>query len=302
MGGLKRVSQRRNDALAQTGWQQVESLLAEHYREQGYVVEHCGTGRTGERFDGGIDLKLRRADEYVLVQVKHWNACKVPHNDVHQLLGLMVNEGATGAILVTSGEFTKAAIEAGARQGHVALIDGDELRSMLGPLPNVLASSGQAARAPAGRDSASGELLTTVVDRLASAAEDRIRHGGGRGRRRGNRDTGELVAKLMGAVLALAIGWYAIDRMTNALRVPRPMAPVANSSAPVRATPKVAESASQTVSSDPCIEVIDHHSGTIIDHCAPERRVRQPTAAEVREQQRRADEAIKVLEATTPEM
>src|SRR3546814_5441013 len=100
-----------------------------------YDVEHTGTGASGTKFDGGIDLKLRRGAEYVLVEAKHWNAFQVPHNVVHQLLGVMVNQGATGAIVVTSGEFTKAAIEAATRHGHVQLIDGAELRQMLGPIP-----------------------------------------------------------------------------------------------------------------------------------------------------------------------
>src|SRR6478672_9898917 len=138
MYGLKQVRQRRNDALSRVGWDQLESLLADHYRRQGYHVEHVGTGASGTRFDGGIDLKLRRDSEYILVQCKHWNAMKVTHNAVHELLGIMVNQGATGAILVTSGEFSKAAIEAGSRQGHVQLIDGDELRAMLGPVAEPL--------------------------------------------------------------------------------------------------------------------------------------------------------------------
>src|SRR3546814_11101965 len=60
-----------------------------------YDVEHTGTGASGTKFDGGIDLKLRRGAEYVLVEAKHWNAFQVPHNVVHQLLGVMVNQGAT---------------------------------------------------------------------------------------------------------------------------------------------------------------------------------------------------------------
>jgi hypothetical protein len=52
---------------------------------------------------------------------------------------------------------------------------------------------------------------------------------------------------------------------------------------------------------DPCHELIDWRSGTYIDHCkqgAPH----SPTAAEIRESQRKADEAIKVIEASTPDM
>lgn len=109
-----------------------EQLMADYYRDLGFAVEHCGTGGAAKRYDGGIDLKLRRDDEYVLVQCKHKTADQVTHNPVHELLGIMVNESATGAILVTSGEFTDAARRAGARHGHVQLIDGLELRSLLG--------------------------------------------------------------------------------------------------------------------------------------------------------------------------
>jgi len=132
---LKRVRNRRSDALSQMTWQALKTLLAVHYRGQGYAVEHVGTAVSGSRYDGGIDLKLRRGDEYVIVECKHWNARQVPHNVVHQLLGIMVNEGATGAIVVSSGEFTERAKEAAARRGEVQLVDGDALRAMLGPLP-----------------------------------------------------------------------------------------------------------------------------------------------------------------------
>ena len=138
--GLKAVRHRRDDALSRIGWDRLETLLAERYRREGYAVEHFGTGGSGQRFDGGIDLKLRKDDAYILVQSKHWNAYQVTHNAVHELLGVMVNQGATGAILVTIGEFTRAAIEAATKQGHVQLIDGDGLRAMLGPLPEPAAS------------------------------------------------------------------------------------------------------------------------------------------------------------------
>jgi len=68
-------------------------------------------------------------------EIKRWTANQVPHNDVHELIGLMVNHSATGAILVTSGEFTRYAIESANKHGHVQLIDGARLREMLGPLP-----------------------------------------------------------------------------------------------------------------------------------------------------------------------
>ena len=76
--GLKRVAHRRDDALTGVRWDRLEHLLAAYYRDAGYQVTHVGTGATAGRFDGGVDLELRRDGRLLLVQVKHWNACQVP--------------------------------------------------------------------------------------------------------------------------------------------------------------------------------------------------------------------------------
>lgn len=180
MRGLKPVRHRRQDALARVGWDRLELLLAAYYQGEGFEVEHVGTAASGTRFDGGIDLKLRRGDASLVVQCKHWNAMKVPHNAVHELLGLMVNHGATGAILVTSGEFTRAAIEAANRRNDVRLVDGDELRMMLGPLPDIASpadahrrrvTEGRAHRPSPGRRAASaGRALRRLAARFVFVA------------------------------------------------------------------------------------------------------------------------------------
>ncbi|WP_448100357.1 restriction endonuclease [Luteibacter jiangsuensis] len=132
--GFKPVDHRYDDALSRVSWDAFERLVAEHYRGLGYEVVHVGTGGGTHRTDGGIDLKLLRGQETVVVQCKHWNCWKVPHNDVHQLIGVMHTAGATGAIVITSGEFTRAAIEAAAKFRHIRLIDGKTVRAMLGPV------------------------------------------------------------------------------------------------------------------------------------------------------------------------
>lgn len=165
MRGLKPVRHRRQDALARVGWDRLELLLAQYYQGEGFAVEHVGTAASGTRFDGGIDLKLRRGDACLVVQCKHWNAMKVPHNAVHELLGLMVNHGATGAILVTCGEFTRAAIEAANRRNDMRLVDGDELRVMLGPLPDM-----EPANDAAGTHVADGRAGKPMVGRAGPSA------------------------------------------------------------------------------------------------------------------------------------
>lgn len=133
MKGLKNNRKRWSDDLALIPWDQFEKLLAGYYSKQGYRVEHVGTGSGGNaKFDGGIDLKLYKDGRYVVVQCKHWNVKQVPHNEVHQLIGLMVTEKADAGILVTSGEYTNAARQAAAKHDQIELIDGLALRQLLG--------------------------------------------------------------------------------------------------------------------------------------------------------------------------
>lgn len=139
-----------DDALAHIDPTRFEALLAVYYRGAGYQVEHVGAAATGRRYDGGIDLKLRRDGRCRLVQCKRWNAFQVPHNDVHELLGIVLTEAADDAILVTSGEFTGAAIEAARKSGRIELIDGIAVRAML-DLPPPPAADPRAASREGGR-------------------------------------------------------------------------------------------------------------------------------------------------------
>lgn len=133
MKGLKNNHKRWNDDLSLIPWDQFEKLLAAYYAKQGFRVVHVGTGSGSKaKFDGGIDLKLYKDGKYTLVQCKHWNVKQVPHNEVHQLIGLMITEKADAGILVTSGEYTTAARQAAAKHDQIELIDGLALRQILG--------------------------------------------------------------------------------------------------------------------------------------------------------------------------
>lgn len=286
MRGLKQVRNRRYDALARMGWEQFESLLADYYRDQGYEVEHVGTGNGRGRFDGGIDLKLRRDDAYIVVQCKHWNAYQVTHNAVHQLLGIMVNEDATGAILVSSGEFTSYARESAVRRGHVQLIDGVELRRMLGPLVEAVPRQSIAAAWPA------REAGAAVGDHLRLAAADRIR-----GARRQS-SPHDPVTRVVLTVLVLAVLWVFVQGILRLVSAPpaRPgvnqQAPVAKTvSTPMNATSMAPRPARPTARPRPVTRA-----------GVPGPLMRERTAAENREAKRQADEAAKVIEASTPQM
>ena len=300
MSGLKNVRNRRNDSLSRVRWDQFESLLAVYFRGQGYEVDHCGTGGADTRFDGGIDLRLRRPGEYVLVQCKHWNAKQVPHNEVHQLLGLMLNEDATSAILVTSGEFTTAARQAATRLGRVRLVDGEELRVMLGPLPEPQADRMEDVL----RGFAGTVVRSGLSDQVMSAVGARV---GGHVRREAGRAVkGALVTlglKLLAGAVLLAVVLVVFNNMRASLQsqltrpTPRPSAITA---APIAATPDASKPVAAT--RDECREVIDAPSGTYINHCASGAAPTVPTEAERRALARKADEAMKLIEASTPEM
>lgn len=312
MQGLKNVRRRRDDAMTRVDWAELERLLAAYYRGQGWKVEHCGTGSGAGRFDGGIDLKLRRQNEYVLVQCKHWNAKQVPHNAVHELLGIMVNEGATGAMLVSSGEFTRAAQEAADRQGHVRLIDGDALRDMLGPIFEASpiesssmesSSIGARRRAMASPYADTMRSMASVVgERMLSAAEDRIRGEASRTGTRGSRTMSRAanaalilaLSKIAMAILLFLFLWFGMRMFVDSLQrivtpAPRPTTAV---DLPAPQPPPQGYVAQAAGVSD------DRYAPQVETPPAP----RVPTPAEMREAQRRADEAIKVIEKTTPEM
>ncbi|QWT18869.1 restriction endonuclease [Bacillus sp. NP157] len=125
---FKPVRHRYEDALARLPWRDVVERVAAYFTGLGYVVE------TADNQVQGIDLVLRHGDETTLVLCKHWPAFQIPADDVHRLIGQMAPAGATGAILVTSGEFSRTAVEAASRFRHVRLIDGRALRALLGPL------------------------------------------------------------------------------------------------------------------------------------------------------------------------
>ncbi|KLD69227.1 hypothetical protein Y886_43140, partial [Xanthomonas hyacinthi DSM 19077] len=104
------------DALARLTWQDFEHLLAEHYRAQGYRVEHHAPVTSLKALSAGVDLRLTRGTESVILQCKHWDALEVEVAEVNELLSVMLNEAATKGILVTRGRFSSEAINIQRRQ------------------------------------------------------------------------------------------------------------------------------------------------------------------------------------------
>jgi restriction system protein len=129
------------DALNGITWQEFEILVGESFRLQGYQV----TGNGGGGADGGIDLVLRKGSEKFLVQCKQWKAFSVGVAIVRELYGVMAAHGAAGGFVVTSGQFTKDAVEF-AKGRNVELIDGARLQPMIKSAVAARDAGGKATR------------------------------------------------------------------------------------------------------------------------------------------------------------
>jgi hypothetical protein len=226
----KSVQARHRDALSELDWRDFERLLADYYREQGYEVDHVGTGGQGLAFDGGVDLRLRKDGKLTLVQCKRDSVFQTEHNVVNELLGIKVNEGADEAIVITSGEFTAAARRFGS-QGHVRLIDGVELRQMLGHRLNLLAPP-----TPSPVIAAAERVAWHAVDHIAD------RYGGRPSRRSPVRDSIAGLILLKAAVFAfvLFMGFVLVPMIIKST-----LAPLAHSAA---VSPKNSQSPAPPVS------------------------------------------------------
>ena len=89
--------------MASVSWAEFELVTAEVFRRLGYAVEvSAGLGA-----DGGIDVKLTKPGELVLAQCKQWKVFKVNVKEVRAFYGVLVSEGATRGVFVSSGEYTR---------------------------------------------------------------------------------------------------------------------------------------------------------------------------------------------------
>jgi hypothetical protein len=157
----------------------------------------------------------------------------VPHNDVHQLLGLLETTGADRAILITSGEFTTAARDAGSRSSRIELVDGVRLRTLVDtrliPDPAQVAGS-----AHDGRGSDWLPVAQKEIDAVMAVQDGR--------RRRRARQTPEAAIKeqlltLVVAGVLVLLGFLFIRSQINNLGASfaRPSAETRTTVQPVRA-------------------------------------------------------------------
>lgn len=124
--GRRFAQQRTLDDLRALTWQQFESIVGEAFRRKGYSVIETGQGGA----DGGVDLMLSKNGQRYLVQCKQYRASTVSVMTVREIFGVVAARRAAGAIVVTTGTFTKDAVDF-ARGQPIELIDGVALVAMV---------------------------------------------------------------------------------------------------------------------------------------------------------------------------
>jgi restriction system protein len=110
------------DSLHDLPWKHFEDVIGEAYRRQGYHVEEM----LGGGADGGVDLRLRKNGNVVVVQCKRWRGKPVPVQVVRELYGVMIDRRASAAKVVATTSFTPDAV-AFAKGKPIELVDSNAL-------------------------------------------------------------------------------------------------------------------------------------------------------------------------------
>ena len=117
--------------ISKMSWKQFEKLLVQVLTRFGFQAEH--TGRSGP--DGGFDVRCTDSKgQTFLVQCKHWHEREVGVKVVREFLGVLVHEGVTNGLIVTSDLFTQDAKKF-AVEKTLRLIDGEKLLKVMAEIP-----------------------------------------------------------------------------------------------------------------------------------------------------------------------
>lgn len=120
------------EALRSLEWKRFELLCARYYEAVGF-----GTATLAAGADGGIDVKLFRADPstpLAIVQCKAWNSHSVGVREIRELLGVMVHQKVTRGIFITTGSYSADALAFGAAN-PIQLLDGPAFLGKVLDLP-----------------------------------------------------------------------------------------------------------------------------------------------------------------------
>ncbi len=114
-------SRAASGALQQLTWKEFEQVVGAFFERQGYTVSFTPDGA-----DGGVDVIAGKGREIFLIQCKQWRATQIGVAIVRELFGIMAARGATGAFVVSIGDFSADA-HAFAEGRNIRLVNANEL-------------------------------------------------------------------------------------------------------------------------------------------------------------------------------
>ncbi len=120
----REVSARTGDAPGELGRldnREFDLLLGEAFKLQGYQLVSSG---------GGVDMVLRKDHETCLVLAKQWKIDKVGVQPLRDLVALMGMRSAASGIVVTTGRFSREAVNY-AGTHSLKLVEGASLLAMI---------------------------------------------------------------------------------------------------------------------------------------------------------------------------
>ena len=121
------------DLLNKIEWYSFEQLCVRYYEAHSEVQE---VKKTGAGADGGVDIKLQRNGETVLIQCKQRaHSKKIGVAIIREFFGTMVSNKVKSGVVISTTQFTEDAIDFG-RSNGIDLVDGNEFWKKLDSLPH----------------------------------------------------------------------------------------------------------------------------------------------------------------------
>lgn len=120
------------DLFNKIEWYSFEQLCVRYYEAHSEVQE---VKKTGAGADGGVDIKLQRNGETVLIQCKQRaHSKKIGVAIIREFFGTMVSNKVKYGVIISNTQFTEDAIAFG-RSNGIDLVDGNEFWKKLDSLP-----------------------------------------------------------------------------------------------------------------------------------------------------------------------
>jgi restriction system protein len=114
-------------ALQGMPWAEIEQLIVDSFRSQGYAVSEPAGGKRAGR---PAQLVLHKSGQTFLVDCRYWTAATVDVHEVSDVLAVIQERSAAGGFIVTTGAFTPDARQH-AYGKWLHLVDGPQVHQML---------------------------------------------------------------------------------------------------------------------------------------------------------------------------